>query len=147
MIDDIDDLEWQRQEQARLAERAVLDPADTDSLVMRYRRVARELARDPDPPLPGNFAYISSTRIEAIVRQQRRERARFERAALTWLVAVTGVGTSIVLAIYGRGWWSAIERTGWLHSHAVPWLFAIAGCGLLSCLLNGTRHSARRIRQ
>jgi hypothetical protein len=146
MNDDIDDLEWQRQEQARLAERAGLDPVDTDSLGMRYRRVARELARDPDPLLPSNFAYASSTRIEAIARQQRRERARFERVALTWLAAVAGVGACIALAIYGRGWWSAIERTEWLHSHAAPWLFAIAACGLLSRLLNGTLHSARRIK-
>ncbi|MEO8957894.1 MAG: hypothetical protein ABI304_03050 [Rudaea sp.] len=146
MIDDIDDAEWQRQEQARLAERAGLDPTNTDSRSMRYRYVARQLARDLDAPLPSTFAYAGSTRIEAIARQQRRERTRFERAAFTWLAAVAGVGACIALAVYGREWWSAIERAGWLHSHAVPWLIVIAVCGLLSRLFAGTLRSAHRIK-
>lgn len=147
MINDIDELEWQRQEQARLAERAGLDPVDLDSRSMRYRRLARELARDPDAPLPTNFAYASSTRIEGIARQQRRERARFERATFIWLAAVAGIGVCIALGVYAGAWWSAMERAGWLHSHAVPWLIAIAVCGLLSRLLNGALRSARRIKQ
>ena len=147
MINDIDELEWQRQEQARLAERVGPDPVEAGSRDTRYRRVARELAHDPDAPLPTNFAYASATRIEGIARQQRRERARFERAAFSWLAAVTGVGACIALAIYGGAWWSMLERAGWLHSHAAPWLIAIAFCGLLSYLLNGVLRSARGIKQ
>lgn len=146
MIDNIDELEWQLQEQARLAEQAELDPASRDSPEMRYRRVARELARDSDPPLPSNFARVTSAHIEASARQQRREQARFERKAFTWLAAVVGVGACIALAVYGKGWWSAIEHAGWLHSQSLPWLFAIAACGLLSRLLDITPYSARRIR-
>lgn len=147
MTDDIDEREWLRQEQARLGERAGLDTADSDSLGLRYRRVARELARDPEPALPSNFAHVTSIHVEAAARQRRREQARFERKAFTWLAAIAGIGACTALAIYGRGWWSAIERAGWLHAQALPWLFAIAICGLLSRLLEGTQHAARKIRR
>lgn len=75
----------------------------------------------------------------------QRELARFERAAFTWLAAVASVGVGVALAIYGRGWWAAIERAGWLHSQGVPWLIVIAICGLLSHLFARTLHSVRRI--
>lgn len=142
----IDELEWQRQERARLEERADGAAADSNSSVLRYRVVARELARDPDAPLPSNFAYAISARIEADARRQRLERKRFERAAFAWLIAVCGTGGCIALAIYGGDWWSAVSGAEWLNSPNAPWLIAVAGCALLSRLLDGRVRSAGRVK-
>lgn len=140
MIDDIDDMEWQRQEQARQAERLGIDAEDTDVRTRSYRRVARELAQDLDVPLPSNFAYSSSTRIEALAARRRHEQARFERIAFTCLAAVSSTGVIISLAIYGGEWWSVLESSGWTQSPSGGWMIALAGCGLLSRLLNRAMH-------
>jgi hypothetical protein len=141
MIDDIDDMEWQRQEQARQSQRLGIDAGETDALTRSYLRVARELAQDRDVPLPSNFAYSNSTRIEALARRRRHEQARFERMAFTCLAAVSTPGVIITLAIYGDKWWTMLASSGWMHSTHSAWIIALAGCGLLSRLLNRAMHS------
>ncbi|MEO7251506.1 MAG: hypothetical protein ABIW30_02725 [Arenimonas sp.] len=140
MIDDIDDMEWQRQERARQAERLGIDAEDSDALTRSYRRVARELAQDLDVPLPSNFVYSNSTRIEALAGRRRNEQARFERSAFACLAAVSATGVIITLAIYGGEWWSVLESVGWMQSPSAAWIIALAGCGLLSRLLNRATH-------
>lgn len=140
MIDDIDDMEWQRQEQAKLAERLGIDAQDTDALMRSCRRVARELAKDPDVALPSNFAHASATPIEALARRRRHEQARFERIAFACLAAVSATGVIIALAVYGGEWWSVLESSTWLQSPAAAWITALAGCALLSRLLNRVMH-------
>lgn len=138
MIDEIDDLEWQRQEQARQAERTGLADVGSDASARRYRHVARELAQDRDDPLPSNFAYAHSSRIEALARQRRLEQMRFAGSAFAWFFAIAGAGGFVGLVTYGGEWWSVLDRAGWLNSPALAWLVAVAGCGLLSWLLART---------
>lgn len=139
-IDDFDDMEWQRQEQARQAERLGIDVDDTDARTRRYRRVARELAQDPDVPLPSNFAYSNSTRIEALAGQRRHEQVRFERAAFTCVAAASATSVIIALAVYGGEWWPVLENSAWMQSPSAAWIIVLAGCGLLSRLLNRAMH-------
>jgi hypothetical protein len=147
MIDDLDDQEWLRQEQARQAERSGLDLGDADASKQAYRLVARELAQDRDAPLPGNFAHAHSSRIETLARQSRREQVRFARMGFAWFCAIAGIGAIVAMAVYGREWWSALHRSGWLNSPIAAWLMAVAGCGLLSWLLAGrARRSAPGIK-
>ena len=127
----IDEREWQAQE------RALRDARDgvpsTDPLALRYRTVADALRAPVPGVLPADFAAQVAQRAEAYARPPELVRSAqsggLERSLLRGAVGVLGLGSAVVVALWGPTWIAPIASFLHLDSAvAVNWALALGAC-------------------
>ncbi len=129
----IDEREWQAQE------RALRDARDgvpsTDPLALHYRKVADALRAPLPDGLPADFASQVARRAEAFARApepalvQSARSGMLERSLLRGAVAVFGVGSAVVVGIWGPAWIAPTASFLQLDSAAaVNWALALGAC-------------------
>ncbi|KGQ18140.1 hypothetical protein LF41_1494 [Lysobacter dokdonensis DS-58] len=131
--DHIDSQEWTAQERAMRDARAGLP--STDPLAMRYRKVADALRAPVADQLPADFAASVARLAEAnacapepaLVQSARA--GMLERTLLRATLAVLGLGSAVVVAMWGPTWIAPIASFLRLDSAgAVNWALALAAC-------------------
>jgi hypothetical protein len=127
----IDEREWQAQERALRDARDGVPSADPFAL--RYRKVA-DVLRAPVPDLlPADFAAQVARQAEAYARPPELVRSAqaggLERSLLRGAVGVLGLGSAVVIGIWGPSWIAPIASFLQLDSAvAVNWALALGAC-------------------
>ena len=130
---DIDEREWQAQERALQDARRGASPMPGDPLAARYRKVADALRVPPADVLPADFAERVARQAQANARAPVAAPAepdpRFESGLLQIVLAVFGLASAVVVAMYGQQWLPPIMQLLHLDSAvAVNWTLALAAC-------------------
>ena len=133
--DPIDEREWQAQE------RAVRDAREgvpsTDPLARHYRKVADALRAPLPDALPDDFAASIARLAEANARApapvpdlvQAAQSGSLERGLLRGALGVFGLGSAVVVGLWGPTWVAPIASFLQLDSAAaVNWALALGAC-------------------
>jgi hypothetical protein len=120
--------EWQAQERAMRESRDGIPSADP--MVRRYRKVADALRAPLPDLLPADFAAQVARRAEAQATAPTVvPDAPFERDLLRGAIAVLGLGSAVVAAMYGRAWLApTLDLLHLDSSVAINWTLALAAC-------------------
>ena len=116
---DIDQIQWQAQERARIAVRDGGSEADADQL-----RIARALRHAPAVELPFDFA----SRVAGLARAHQASASLLEQRLLRGLTLAFGLSSAATVAYYGHGWVAALAVALPGGSDALGWSAAAAAC-------------------
>ena len=127
----IDGREWQAQERALQDARRGVPATPGDPLAARYRKVTDALRVPPPELLPADFAERVARQAQANARAPATAPAepdpRFENGLLRGALAVFGLASAVVVAMYGQQWLPPILQLLHLDSAvAVNWTLALA---------------------
>ena len=130
---DIDEREWQAQERALQDARRGAPATPGDPLAARYRKVADALRVPPADLLPADFAERVARQAQVNARAPATAPAepdpRFEIDLMRAVLAVFGLASAVVVAMYGQQWLPPILQLLHLDSAvAVNWTLALAAC-------------------
>jgi hypothetical protein len=129
--DRIDEREWLAQERAWRDARDGLP--STDPMALRYRKVADALRTPLPDSLPEDFAAsvarLADFNATAPAAQTDVQDAPFERTLLRGALGILGLGSAVVVAMFGRAWLAPTLGLLQLDSAgAVNWALALAAC-------------------
>ena len=125
--------EWQAQERALRDAREGL--ASTDPQALRYRKVADALRMPLPDALPADFASSVAALAEHNARApvpalvQAAQSGVLERGLLRAAIAVMGVGSAVVVAMYGAQWAPAFSSL-WpaMSGSSAGWATLLVAC-------------------
>ena len=127
----IDEREWQAQERAMQDARAGLD--SNDPMAARYRKVADALRTPLPDALPMDFAAqvakLAESNARAPLLVQQAQNGVMESRMLRASLWALGLGSAIVVAMYGREWLAPTLDLLHLESAvAMNWALALGAC-------------------
>ena len=131
MNPNIDEHEWQAQERAMQDARAGLRSNDPEAA--RYRKVADALRTPVPDALPADFAAqvarLAESNARAPLLVQQAQNGVMESRMLRASLWAMGLGSAVVVAMYGREWLAPTLDLLHLESAvAMNWALALGAC-------------------